>query len=290
LEDIMTSQIKTGMFLALLTGLLLLIGQAMGGRGGLVIALVFAVGLNFVSYWFSDRIVLAMYRAQELAPDDAPGLFAIVRELAERAHLPMPRLYLIPEDAPNAFATGRDPAHAVLAVTEGLVRSLTPDEVRGVLGHEMGHVANRDILIQSVAATVAGAISSLAGMIRWGAIFGAGRDAEDGGNPVGAILMAITAPIAALLIQMAISRSREFGADAAGARLAGNPMYLASALAKIDAASRALPMGSGCPATAHMFIVSPFSGGGLLSLFSTHPPVAERIERLRQMAAGGRGW
>jgi heat shock protein HtpX len=202
----------------------------------------------------------------------------------------MPRLYLIEEEAPNAFATGRDPAHAALAVTEGLVRSLSPDEVRGVLGHEMGHVVNRDILIQSVAATIAGAISGLSAMIRWGAIFGLSRDGEDGGNPVGALVMAIVAPIAALLVQMAISRSREFGADQAGARLSGNPMYLASALSKLDAAARELPMNQGSPATAHMFIVNPFSGGVLSTLFSTHPPIAERIERLRQMAAGGREW
>jgi heat shock protein HtpX len=286
----MTSQLKTGFFLALLTGILLCIGQALGGRGGLMVALVFALVVNGVSYWFSDRIVLSMYGARELAPDDAPGLFAIVRDLAQRADTPMPRLYLIEEAAPNAFATGRGPEHAALAVTEGLVRSLTPDEVRGVLGHELGHVVNRDILIQSVAATIAGAIAGLAGMIRWGAIFGFSRDSEDGGNPMAALLLAIVAPIAALLVQMAISRSREFGADQAGARLSGNPLYLAQALSKLDAASRELPMSQGSPATAHLFIVNPFSGGLLSTLFSTHPPIAERIERLRQMAAGGRGW
>lgn len=282
----MTSQIKTGLLLGLLTALLVLIGQAAGGKGGMLIALFFAVIMNVGSYWFSDRIVLSMYRAQELSPEDAPGLFDLVRQLADRAGVPMPKVYLIPEEQPNAFATGRNPAHAAVAVTEGLLRLVSPDELAGVLAHEMAHIKNRDILVQTIASVVGGAITGVAGMLKWGAIFGMGRsDGEGGGGGAfGGILMAIVAPIAALLIQMAISRSREYLADATGAELAGNPLPLAGALAKLDGYAKNVPMHGANPATENMFIVSPFAGGGVANLFSTHPPMEERIRRLRAMA------
>ena len=281
----MNSQIKTGLLLGLLTALLMLLGQALGGRGGLMIALLFAVVLNVGSYWFSDRIVLSMYRAQELSEEDAPGLYDLVRQLAGRAGLPMPKIYLIPQEQPNAFATGRNPDHAALAVTEGLLRLVSPDELAGVLGHEMGHIKNRDILVQTIAAVVGGAITGIANMLQWGAIFGLGRSDDEGGpGALGAILMAIVAPIAALLIQMAISRSREFLADETGAKLAGNPLPLAGALKKLDDFAHNVPMPGANPATENMFIVSPLSGGGVAGLFSTHPPTEERIRRLRAMA------
>jgi heat shock protein HtpX len=282
----MTSQIKTGLLLGLLTALLVLIGQAAGGKGGMLLALFFAVVMNVGSYWFSDRIVLSMYRARELSPEDAPGLFDLVRQLADRAGVPMPKVYLIPEEQPNAFATGRNPANAAVAVTEGLLRLVSPEELAGVLAHEMAHIKNRDILVQTIASVVGGAITGVANMLQWGAIFGMGRsDGEGGGgNALSAILMAIVAPIAALLIQMAISRSREYLADATGAELAGNPLPLAGALAKLDGYARNVPMSGANPATENMFIVSPFSGGGVASLFSTHPPMEERIRRLRAMA------
>lgn len=280
----MTSQIKTALLLGLLTALLVLLGQALGGRGGMVIALLFAVAMNVGSYWFSDKIVLSMYQARELSEEDAPGLFDLVRQLSGNAGLPMPKIYLIPQEQPNAFATGRNPEHAALAVTEGLLRLVSPEELAGVLGHEMGHVKNRDILVQTVASVVAGAITGIAGMLKWGAIFGLGRSDEREGGVFGAILMAIVAPIAALLIQMAISRSREFLADETGAKLAGNPLPLAGALKKLDDYSHALPMQDANPATAHLFIMNPLSGDGVASLFSTHPPTEERIRRLRAMA------
>jgi len=283
-----TNQIKTGLFLGLLTALLLVLGQAMGGRGGLLIALCFAVAMNVGSYWFSDKIVLSMYRAKELDEADAPGLFELVRRLAQNAGLPMPKLYLILQEQPNAFATGRNPEHAAIAVTEGILRLVSTEELAGVLGHEMAHVKHRDILVQTVASVVAGGVTGLATMLRWGAIFGmGGRDSEGNEGGVGAlgtILLAIVAPIAALHIQMAISRSREFLADETGAKLAGNPLPLAGALQKLESYAQVLPMRGANPATENMFIVSPLGGGGVAGLFSTHPPTEERVRRLTAMA------
>ena len=249
----------------------------------MLVAFVLAIIMNAGSYWFSDRIVLAMYHAQPVEESENPKLFQIVRELAAEADLPMPRVYVIPQETPNAFATGRNPEHAAVAVTEGILRILTPSELKGVLGHELGHVRNRDILISSIAATLAGAIMILASMARWAAIFGGfgGRDDREGGI-LGLLLTAILAPIAAMLIQLAISRSREYLADQTGARLSHNPEGLARALEKLEAASTRVPMDAS-PATAHMFIVNPLSGKTLAGLFSTHPPIEERIRRLRSM-------
>lgn len=281
----MTSTLKTGLLLGLLTALLLLLGQALGGRGGMLIAFILALVMNVGSYWYSDRIVLSMYRAEELTEPDAPGLFDIVRKLADNAGLPMPKIYLIPQEQPNAFATGRNPEHAAVAVTEGLLRLVSREELTGVLAHEMGHVKNRDILVQTVASVIAGTVTGIANMLQWGAIFGGRSSDEEGGvSGFGAILLAILAPIGAMLVQMAISRSREYLADETGARLAGNPLPLASALGKLENAARAVPMNGANPATENMFIVSPLSGGGVASLFSTHPPTEERIRRLRAMA------
>ena len=279
----MGNQIRTTVLMALLTGLILLIGQWLGGRQGMLIALLVAAGMNFFSYWFSDKIVLRMYHAQEVGPQDGPELYGMVQELCRRANLPMPKVYVIPQEAPNAFATGRNPEHAAVAVTEGLLKRMSREEAMGVLAHELAHVRNRDILIGSIAATMAGAIMMLADMARWSAIFGGGhRDREEGGGSggLGLILMSIIAPLAAMLIQMAISRSREYLADATGAAFAGTPEGLARALEKLGAYSRQLPMDAS-PSTAHMFIVNPLSGRSLMSLFSTHPPLEERIARLR---------
>ncbi len=253
----------------------------MGGTGGMVIALILAAGMNFFSYWFSDKIVLRMYKAQEATPDEAPQVYESVKKLAVRAGLPMPKIYIIPEESPNAFATGRNPEHAVVAVTEGLLKLMSREEVEGVLAHELAHIKNRDILIGSIAATLAGAIMVLANMARWAAIFGGSRrdDEDGGGGIIGLVVMSIMAPIAAMLIQMAISRSREYIADATGAGFAGNPKGLSSALAKLGAYSGRLPMDAN-PSTAHMFIVNPLSGKSLMSLFSTHPPLEDRIIRL----------
>jgi heat shock protein HtpX len=284
------SRIKTAMLLATLTALLLWAGQALGGESGLVMALIFAGLMNFGAYWWSDKIVLRMYRAQEVTANQAPALHGLVRELAQRGGLPMPRVYVIPEDAPNAFATGRNPQHAAVAVTEGLLRMLDRDELAGVIAHELGHVKNRDTLVMTVAATIAGAVSMLANMAHWGMIFGGGRssdDGEEGGHPAAGLLGVILAPIAAMLIQMAISRSREFVADETGARLCGNPLALAGALLKLQAWSRQVPMTAGTPATAHLFIVNPFSGSGLVRLFSTHPSTEDRVARLQAMARNG---
>ncbi len=283
----MTSQIKTVLLLGLLTGLLIFLGGLMGGRVGLVLAFGLAMVMNVASYWYSDKIVLKMYKAQELSPGDAPHIHAVVEEMARNAGIPKPRLFLIPQDAPNAFATGRNPENAVVAVTRGIVNILNPDELKGVLAHELGHVANRDILIQTIAAVLAGAIVFIANMLQWTAIFGIGRDDEEGGNPIAALAMAFLAPVAAGLIQMAISRSREYLADSTGARLAGNPLHLAGALGKLDSAAKQIPM-QGSPATENMFIVNPFRGRGATSLFATHPPIEERIARLRAMAQGER--
>jgi heat shock protein HtpX len=281
----MDSRLRTTFLLALLTILIMWIGRFFGGSQGMVIAFVIAAIMNLGSYWFSDKIVLAMYRAQPLDESSAPELFRIVRELAREANIPMPRIYLIPQETPNAFATGRNPEHAVVAVTEGLWHLLTADEIRGVLAHELGHVRNRDILVSSIAATLAAVVMMLANMVRWGAIFGGfrGGDDDEGGGVLGFIAVAILAPIAAMLIQMAISRSREFLADETGAQLSHNPESLARALEKLAMASERMPMTDAKPATAHLFIVNPLTGRSLANLFSTHPPIEERIRRLRSM-------
>lgn len=282
----MNSRLRTTFLLALLTVLIVWIGGRFGGSGGMLVALVLAAVMNLGSYWFSDRIVLAMYRARPITERDAPQLYHIVRQLAAEAAIPVPRVYLIPEEAPNAFATGRNPENAVVAVTDGILRILTPDELRGVLAHEIGHVRNRDILVSSIAATLAGVVMLLAQMAQWAAIFGGFRgsdDREGGGGVIGFILTAVLAPIAATLIQLAISRSREYLADETGARLSHHPESLARALEKLAMASRRTPMVSANPATAHMFIVNPLSGSTLAGLFSTHPPIEERIRRLRSM-------
>jgi heat shock protein HtpX len=274
--------IKTVLLLGALTGLILFVGGAIGGRNGLLMGLVFAGLMNLFSYWFSDKIVLAMYRAKPIGQAEAPGLYAVVERLAARAQMPMPKLYLIENDSPNAFATGRNPNHAAVACTTGILKLMTNDELEGVLAHELSHVRNRDILIGSIAATLAGAIGVLAHMARWGAMFGGygGRDERNGGGGIfGLLATAILAPIAATLIQLAISRSREFEADASGAELVGSPFGLASALEKLGKASKQIPMDAS-PATAHLFIVSPFSGASFTRLFSTHPPLEERIRRL----------
>ena len=278
------NSLKTAVLLGLLTGLLVLIGGYAGGQNGMLIAFLFAMGMNFFSYWFSDKIVLRMYRAQEVTPQQAPELHRMVQDLAMKAGLPMPRVYIIPGDTPNAFATGRNEKHAVVAVTEGILRILSREELEGVISHELTHIKNRDILIGSVAATIAGAITMLANMAQWAAIFGGARgdDDEGGGGMIGMLAMAILAPFAAMLIQMAISRSREYLADDGGARVSGKPWALASALEKLQAASQAIPMNAN-PSTAHIFTVSPLSGRSFASLFSTHPPIEERIARLRSM-------
>jgi heat shock protein HtpX len=283
-ERFMTSQLKTLVFLAALTGLLMLLGGLLGGRSGLMLAFGLSLCMNLGSYWFSDKIVLSMYKARELTPADAPLLHRLVEELAAGAGIPKPRVCVIPQEAPNAFATGRNPENAVVAVTEGILRLLDTQELRGVLAHEIGHIAHRDILIQSVAAVLASSIVFLAGLARFAAIFGSGRDRGQGGNPAAMLLMALLAPLAAGLIQMAISRSREYLADAGGARYSGNPRALASALAKLQNGAKRLPLRGGSEATAHMFIVHPFSGMSMASLFSTHPPTEERIKRLLSMA------
>lgn len=259
----------------------------MGGRAGLLLAFGFAMLMNVGSYWYSDKIVLKMYNARELSPGDAPHIHRVVEEMSRAAGIPKPRLVLVPQDAPNAFATGRNPENAVVAVTRGIVNILNPDELRGVLGHELGHIANRDILIQTVAAVLAGTIVFLANIMQWTTLFGIGRDDDEGGNPFAALAMAFLAPVAAGLIQMAISRSREYLADDTGARLSGNPLDLANALGKLDSASQQIPM-KGNPATENLFIVNPFRGKGAASLFATHPPIEDRIARLRAMAGENR--
>ncbi len=278
----MGNQFRTTILLAGMTALLMFLGNMAGGRQGMMMALIFAAAMNFFSYWFSHKIVLKMYRAQEVTPAQAPELYQMVSDLAKNADLPMPKVYLIPKDSPNAFATGRNPENAVVAVTKGLLDLMEPEEVRGVLAHELAHVKNRDILIGTIAATMAGAIMMLASMARWGAILGRGGDNNRGGG-IGVLLMSMLAPMGAMVIQMAVSRSREYLADATGAKVAGSPEGLARALEKLGAASGRLPMHDASPATAHMFIVNPLSGGGMMSLFSTHPPLAERVARLRRM-------
>lgn len=287
----MTSQLKTVLLLGLLSAVIIGMGGLVGGRTGLVIACGLALVMNIGSYWFSDSIVLRMYGARELSPAEAPWLHRIVEDLARRAGVPKPRICSIPEEAPNAFATGRDPEHGVVAVTDGILRILSPEELRGVLAHEMAHIANRDILIQTIAGVMGSVIVMLANMLQFAAIFGGNRnnDGEGGTNPLAAIAMAILAPIAASLIQMAISRSREYLADETGARLCGQPLALAGALHKLSGAAGALPLHSGNACTEQMFIVKPVFGfgGGMNNLFSTHPPIEERIQRLVDMNRTG---
>jgi len=277
---------KTFLLMGLLTVLMVMVGGWLGGKSGMIMAFGLAVVMNLGSYWFSDKLVLRMYGAQELQESDAPDLFAMTRDMTARGGIPMPRLFLIPSDTPNAFATGRDPAHGVVAVTRGILRTLNREELRGVVAHELAHIKHRDILVGTIAATFAGAISMLANMAQWSMIFGGGRSSDDeGGSPIAGIVMMIVAPIAALLIQMAISRSREFLADEGGAQMAGNPIPLADALKKLHARAEQMPMAAS-PATAHMFIVNPLTAGGLAKLFSTHPPMEERVARLEQLAYG----
>lgn len=286
------NNLKLVVLLALLTGLLITAGKAFGGTGGMMLMFVVSMGINFFSYWYSDKIVLKMYDAREVDIHTAPELVGMVANLARRAGMPMPRVYIIDSDAPNAFATGRDPEHAAVAVTSSLMRALTPQELEGVMAHELAHVKNRDTLISTLVASLAGAISMLANMAQWAAIFGAGRgnDEEDGGGGlIGSLLMIILAPMAAMLIQMGISRSREFLADETGAKMAGNPLALASALRKIEHYAMHRTMPQATPATSHMFIVNPFAGSGtwMLSLFSTHPPTDARVQKLQALAGSG---
>ncbi len=275
--------IKTLFLLTLLTLILIWAGGTIGGRTGLTIALVLALSMNFFAYWFSDKMVLAMYRAKPITEAEAPELYYIVRNLATKANLPMPKVYIIRQEQPNAFATGRNPKHAAVAVTTGIMHILSRDELAGVIAHELAHIRHRDILISTIAATIAGAISYLAHMAQWALIFGGmGRDDDDGGNPLVTIIMIIIVPIAALIVQMAVSRSREYAADEGGARIAGNPGYLAEALRKLHYSSQKIPMKAN-QATSHMFIVNPLSGKSMMKFFSTHPPIEERVARLEAM-------
>jgi len=283
-HGLMTNAVKTALLLGLLTGLLMWVGDLVGGAQGLVFGLVIAVAMNLGSYWFSDKIVLKVYGARPLSEGDAPDLFRIVRELATGAHMPMPAVYLIPSESPNAFATGRSPTHAAVAVTEGILRLLTLDELRGVLAHELSHVRNRDTLISAIAATLAGVVLMAARMAQYAALFGGMRrdERDEGPGPLGFLAMIVFAPLAATLIQLAISRAREYEADTTGARLSHAPQALASALQKIAVQSVRIPLPAG-PATAHLWIVNPLSGNWLAKLFSTHPPIEERIRRLHAM-------
>jgi heat shock protein HtpX len=275
--------LKTTFLLSLLTVFLVLLGGYFGRGNGALVALVIAGVMNLVSYWFSDKIVLAMYHAKEATQEDAPKLFGIVADLAMKSNMPMPRVYIIQSDQPNAFATGRSPKHASVAATTGILQLLSKEELEGVMAHELSHVRNRDTLIATIAATLAGAITWIAHMLQWGAFLGGGRDDDNRGGMAGALLMAILAPLAAMLVQMAISRSREFAADESGARLSGKPLALASALQRLESSVPRFPMGMGSPSTAHLFIVNPFRGG-IAGLFSTHPSMEKRIARLQELA------
>ncbi|MFA5858641.1 MAG: zinc metalloprotease HtpX [Elusimicrobiota bacterium] len=280
------NNVKTVLLLTGLTALFLGIGHLLGGQQGVIIAFVFALISNFVAYWFSDKIVLTIYGAKEIKQTEAPELHTVIQALSTAAGIPMPKVYAIRGDAPNAFATGRDPNHAAVAVTSGLMGILSKDELSGVIAHELAHVKNRDTLIQVLAATVAGAIMMIADMARFAAIFGGGRrdDDDNGAGAMGLLLMAIVAPFAAMIVQMAISRTREYHADETGAKICGKPLSLANALKQLENYNKRIPILNATPSTAHMFIVQPFSGGGLLNLFSTHPPVTERVKRLEKLA------
>lgn len=282
----MLNMLKTGLLLTGLTLILIWIGNLIGGQTGIIVALVFAAIMNLGSYWFSDRLVIAMTRAQPLSEQQAPELYQMLREMTHRANMPMPRLYLIPEMQPNAFATGRDPQRGVVAVTQGLLQMMNYEEVKGVIAHELAHIKNRDTLIMAIAATIAGAISALAHMFYYATLLFGNRDER--GNPLAALALVIVAPIAAMIVQLAISRAREYEADKVGAEIAGTPVGLASALRKLEAAAQRIPNEHAQPATAHMYIVNPLRGGGLMALFSTHPPVAERVRRLEAMSSGVR--
>jgi len=281
----LTNWFKTGILLSVLSGILISFGYFAGGRGGIIIAGVFAIGLNFFSYWFSDKIVLKMHHAKEILPEENPELYEIISRLSQRASIPIPKIFLIPDDSPNAFATGRNPSHAVVAVNRGLLNLLNRDEIEGVLSHELSHVKNYDILISSVAATVATAIMMISSMVKWGAIFGGfSSDDDEGGNIFVALAIAIIAPIVATIIQMSISRSREYLADATGAKLSGNPAGLISALKKLGAYSNKIPPKYANETVSHMYIINPFSAKGLAKLMSTHPPLEERIAHLTEIA------
>jgi len=277
---------KTFLLMLGLTLLFLLIGQSVGGRQGLITAFIFALVMNFVTYWFSDKIVLMMYGGRQVSREQLPEVYTLLDELTGRAGIPMPKVYLLPMETPNAFATGRNPSHASVAVTKGILELLDREELKGVLAHELAHIKNRDILIATIAATIAGAIMMLARMAQYATIFaGRGRDdREGGGNPLGLLFLTILAPLAAIIIQMAISRTREYQADQNGGKTSGNPLSLAHALEKLDAYARRIPLVSANPTTAHLFIVNPLRGGGILTLFSTHPPIRERIKRLEKLA------
>jgi heat shock protein HtpX len=283
----MTNSLKTILLMALMMGILLFLGDWMGGEQGLWMAFIFSLLMNFGMYWFSSKIVLMTYRAKEATEADAPKLFSIVRRLAAQAQLPMPKVYIIPGDSPNAFATGRNPEHAVVAATEGILHLLSDDELEGVIAHELAHVKHRDILIATLVASMAGTITFVARMAMYASIFGGGSRNRENSNPFGQILLIILAPIAAMLIQFAVSRSREFAADEGGAQISQRPMSLANALRKLERGVEQIPMTNAGTATAHMFIVNPLISGGLTKLFSTHPPIEERIARLEQIAMGG---
>jgi len=277
----MTNNLKIVFFLGLLTGILMLLGGVFGGRSGMILALVIAGAMNFGAYWFSDRIVLKLYRARELPENEAPRIRTIVRELSQKINIPMPKIYVIDQESPNAFATGRGPGHAAIALTKGIMEMMREEELQGVIAHELSHVLNRDTLISAIAATLAGAVMFLAHQMRWLAFFG-GRDDDDNGGIIGLLVMTILAPFAAMLIQMAVSRSREYKADASAAQMTHNPGGLAAALEKLEDFSKKIPLPA-TPQTAHLFVVSPLTGKGLFNLFSTHPPIAERVNRLREM-------
>ncbi len=276
--------LKTMVLMVALTLMLVAAGAVIGGKSGMTFALIMAFGMNFITYWFSDRIVLRMYGARQVTEAEAPELYSMVARLSQAAAMPMPKVYVIDQPQPNAFATGRNPQNGAIAVTTGIMRILAREELEGVIGHELAHIKHRDILVGTIAASIAGAISYLAQMAQWAAMFGGRSDDREGGHPVAAIAMMIVGPIAAMLVQMAISRSREYKADEGGARIAGNPLYLANALRKLHIASQRIPMEAN-PATSHMFIVNPLSGGAFLKLFSTHPPMEERVKRLEAMVS-----
>ncbi len=280
--------LKTVFLMTIMMLLFLFVGYLLGGRMGMTIAFIFALVMNFGSYWFSDKIVLSMYRAKQVTPETAPGFYQLVERLAQNAGIPMPKVYIIEDSSPNAFATGRNPEHAAVAATTGIIRGLNNEELAGVISHELAHVKHRDILTGTIAATVVGTITYIAQMASWALIFGRGGGGSRDDDGLGSLFLIIVAPIAAILLQLAVSRSREFAADAGGAKICGNPEALASALQKISAASEARPLRNAQPATAHMFIINPLKRGGISKLFSTHPPMEERIKRLHEIAAGRR--